>query len=30
MVGALVHAVEHPPAGVRVMEVPEIRAGAAA
>lgn len=26
MVGALVHAVENPPAGVRVVEVPEIRA----
>ncbi len=25
MVSALVHAVEHPPAGVRVVEVPEIR-----
>jgi uncharacterized protein YbjT (DUF2867 family) len=30
MVRALVHAVEHPAAGVRVVEVPEIRADAAA
>jgi nucleoside-diphosphate-sugar epimerase len=29
MVAALVHAVENPPAGVRVIEVPEIRSIAA-
>jgi uncharacterized protein YbjT (DUF2867 family) len=29
MVGAIVHAVENPPAGVRVLNVPDIRAAAA-